>query len=120
MDDVERLVASDAIRQLAVRYAVYLDARDLDALVCLYPEDVRAMGGRTGRKALHEDFDRSLRTVGIERAAPRQNREPANDASSANPCPRVRTPATQPILGTTGTLHYASGKPDRATNPKRG
>ena len=65
MNDVERLVASDAIRQLAVRYAVYLDARDLDALVSLYPEDVRAMSGRTGRKALREDFDRSLRTVGI-------------------------------------------------------
>jgi len=65
MDDLERLVASDAIRDLAQRYAVCFDARDLDALVELYPPTVRASGGRTGRGALREDFDRAARSVGI-------------------------------------------------------
>ncbi len=65
VDPIERLVATEAIRQLAARYAVCLDARDLDGLVGLYPPGVRAAGGRTGRDALREDFDRSLRGVGI-------------------------------------------------------
>ena len=64
MDDLQRLVALEAIRDLARRYAVYLDARDLDGLVRLYPEDVRASRGRSGRAALREDFDGSLRSVG--------------------------------------------------------
>lgn len=65
MDPVARLIATEAIRQLASRYAVYLDARDLDGLVGLYPENVRARGDRTGRAALRADFDESLRAVGI-------------------------------------------------------
>ena len=65
MDDLARLVALEEIRGLAQRYAVYLDARDLDALVALYPDDVRATGGRRGRAALREDFDGALRTIGI-------------------------------------------------------
>ncbi len=65
MDDLARLVALEEIRGLAQRYAVYLDARDLDALVALYPEDVRASGRRSGRAALREDFDGALRTIGI-------------------------------------------------------
>ena len=65
MDDLARLVALEEIRGLAQRYAVYLDARDLDALVKLYPEDVRASRRRTGREALREDFDQSLRAVGV-------------------------------------------------------
>ena len=36
MDNLERLVASDSIRQLASRYALALDSRDLDALVGLF------------------------------------------------------------------------------------
>ena len=35
MTDVERLLAYEEIRQLAARYSVYADARDLDALVDL-------------------------------------------------------------------------------------
>ena len=65
MDDLARLVALEEIRGLAQRYAVYLDARDLDSLVKLYPADVRAGGGRTGRSALKEDFDKALRAIGI-------------------------------------------------------
>ena len=65
MDDLARLVALEEIRGLAQRYAVYLDARDLDALVKLYPEDTHAAGGRSGRAALREDFDGALRRIGI-------------------------------------------------------
>jgi ketosteroid isomerase-like protein len=62
---VERLLAYEEIRQLVARYAVATDARDLDALVALFVDDVRVGGDLTGRPALREFFDRSLREVGI-------------------------------------------------------
>jgi ketosteroid isomerase-like protein len=65
MDDLERLVAIDQIRQLASRYAVAMDARDLDALVALFVEDVRVGADLSGREALRESFDRQLREIGI-------------------------------------------------------
>jgi hypothetical protein len=65
VNDLERLVARDAIRDLAQRYAVCFDARDLDGLVALYPPDVRASGGRSGRDALRDDFAAAGRSVGI-------------------------------------------------------
>jgi ketosteroid isomerase-like protein len=65
MTDVERLLAIVEIQQLAYRYAVHLDARDLDKLVALYVPDVRVGERARGRDALREDFDRSLRTVGV-------------------------------------------------------
>lgn len=57
---VDRLESLDAIRQLACKYALAIDVRDLDAIVSLYVEDVRA-GDRRGRAALREIFDRVLR-----------------------------------------------------------
>ena len=39
MDDLARLKATEEIRQLASRYAVALDARDIDALGALYVDD---------------------------------------------------------------------------------
>jgi ketosteroid isomerase-like protein len=65
VNDLERLTACEEIRQLASRYAVALDARDIDALVALYVDDVRVGRSRSGREALHEDFERQLRRVGI-------------------------------------------------------
>lgn len=65
VDDLQRLVASDQIRQLASRYAVAMDARDLDALVELFVDDVRVGRERSGRAALRADFDRQLRGIGI-------------------------------------------------------
>ena len=38
---LDRLESLDAIRQLAAKYALALDMRDLDALVNLFPEDVK-------------------------------------------------------------------------------
>ncbi len=64
MTDVERLLALAEIQQLAHRYAVYLDARDLDKLVALFVPDVRVGRESRGREALRADFDRSLRAVG--------------------------------------------------------
>jgi ketosteroid isomerase-like protein len=64
MTDAERLLAIVEIQQLAHRYAVYLDARDLDGLVALYVPDVRVTRESSGRGALRADFDRSLRAVG--------------------------------------------------------
>ena len=61
MDDVTRLFAYEEIRQLAARYALAIDSRDLDALAALFVDDVRVGQELQGRKALKEDFDRQLR-----------------------------------------------------------
>jgi hypothetical protein len=65
MTDVEKLLAYEEIRQLASRYAIHLDARDLDALVGLFVPDVRVGRETFGREALKADFNESLRGVGI-------------------------------------------------------
>ncbi len=65
MDDTERLLAYQEIRQLASKYAVYLDARDLDRLVALFVPDVRVGRDASGHAALRADFDGSLRRVGV-------------------------------------------------------
>lgn len=59
---IARLEALDEIRQLAAKYAVALDMRDLDALVNLFVEDVKVPGGRRGRAALRDWYDTELRT----------------------------------------------------------
>jgi ketosteroid isomerase-like protein len=64
-DAVERLLAYEEIRQLAARYAVATDARDLDALCGLFVENVQVGADLHGRAALRAFFDRSLRDVGI-------------------------------------------------------
>lgn len=58
---VERLEALDEIRQLAAKYAVALDVRDLDALVNLFVDDVGVPGRRRGRQALRQWYDTELR-----------------------------------------------------------
>ena len=63
--DAERLLAYEEIRQLASRYAIYLDARDLDQLVGLFVKDVRVGREHVGRDALRADFETSLRQVGV-------------------------------------------------------
>ncbi len=62
---VNRLLAYEEIRQLAARYAVAVDRRDLDALVMLFVDDVRIGRDRRGRDALRDDFARSLGAVGL-------------------------------------------------------
>ncbi len=59
---LERLESIEAIRQLASRYALAIDVRDLDALIELFVEDVQVGKDRVGRAALKEWFDVILRT----------------------------------------------------------
>jgi hypothetical protein len=42
----------EAIRQLAARYAIAMDRRDLDALVGTFVEDYRHWNGEIGREAV--------------------------------------------------------------------
>lgn len=64
MERIDRLLAHEEIRQLAARYALAIDTRDLDTLVGLFVPDVRVGRDRSGRAALREDFDRQLRAIG--------------------------------------------------------
>ena len=65
MNDVERLLAFEEIRQLAAHYALYADSRDIGSLVRLFVEDVQVGRGQFGRDALKAAFDASMRGVGI-------------------------------------------------------
>lgn len=58
---IDRLESLDAIRQLAAKYALALDMRDLDAMVNLFPEDVRVSRDRRGRAAFKRWMDDTLR-----------------------------------------------------------
>ena len=53
---LDRLESLAEIRQLAVRYALALDSRDLATLVTLFPRDVRVGADRMGRDALYAWF----------------------------------------------------------------
>jgi ketosteroid isomerase-like protein len=58
---LDRLESTEEIRQLVAKYCLALDMRDLDALVSLFPEDVRVSREHRGRKALRAWFDETLR-----------------------------------------------------------
>jgi hypothetical protein len=59
---VDRMESLAAIRQLAMRYGMAVDARDLDMLVDLFAPDVRVGRERGGREMLKAWYDRALRT----------------------------------------------------------
>jgi ketosteroid isomerase-like protein len=61
---IDLLASHEAIRQLAARYALAIDARDLDMLVGLFVPDVRVGPDDVGRDALKASFDASLRAIG--------------------------------------------------------
>lgn len=65
IDPIAWLVAHEQIRQLASRYAVAIDGRDLDTLVNLFVEDVRVGRDRVGRDALRANFTEQLRDLGV-------------------------------------------------------
>ena len=58
---IDRLESLDAIRQLPAKYALALDMRDMDAMVSLFPADVRVGKDASGRAALRAYMDRTLR-----------------------------------------------------------
>jgi ketosteroid isomerase-like protein len=64
-DDLDRLLAYEAIRQLVARYAVAVDARDIETLVNLFVDDVHAGSSGNGRAALRGSFESSLRGIGV-------------------------------------------------------
>jgi hypothetical protein len=59
-----QLLARDQIRQLAERYALAVDTRDLDGLVELFVPDVHCGRWGIGRDALRESFASQLRGGG--------------------------------------------------------
>ena len=65
MEALERLIAYEEIRQLASRYALAMDSRDLDALVALFVKDVRVGREISGREALKQSFDAQLSELGV-------------------------------------------------------
>ena len=58
---IDRLESLDAIRQLPAKYALALDMRDMDAMVSLFPEDVKVGRKASGRLALRAYMDATLR-----------------------------------------------------------
>jgi hypothetical protein len=58
---IDALEARSQIQQLASRYALALDSRDVQALCDLFVEDVQVGDGRSGRPALAQWFDSILR-----------------------------------------------------------
>ncbi len=66
MPQLDQLLAYEQIRQLAARYALAINQRDLDGLLELFIDDVAAGRGRTGRDALKDHFDRQLRATLVD------------------------------------------------------
>lgn len=61
MDRLEELLARDEIRQLAERYAVAVDGKDVDALAALFAEDVDNGRYGPGREGVRTFYDNRLR-----------------------------------------------------------
>lgn len=64
MEIIEQLWAHEQIRQLAYRYALAIDSRDIDSLVKLFVDDVRVGRDSLGHDALAADFRVQLRSIG--------------------------------------------------------
>jgi hypothetical protein len=58
---IDRLESLDEIRQLAAKYSLALDMSDMDALVNLFPEDVRVGKDKVGRAHFKQWMDETLR-----------------------------------------------------------
>jgi hypothetical protein len=58
---IDRLESIDAIRQLAAKYSLALDMRDADAWVGLFPADIKVSDSQSGRVALRDWFDETMR-----------------------------------------------------------
>lgn len=58
---IDRLESTEAIRQLASKYSLSLDMRDLDAHVGLFAPDIRVGRGKTGKAELKAWVEDTLR-----------------------------------------------------------
>jgi ketosteroid isomerase-like protein len=65
VNEIQRLLAYEQIRQLASRYAVATDRRDVDTLASLFVPDVRVGRDTYGREALRANFAEQLRAIGV-------------------------------------------------------
>lgn len=61
MDAIQELVARDSIRQLAQRYALAVDSKDLDGIALLFAPDVDNGRYGEGRDGVRRFYDQSLR-----------------------------------------------------------
>jgi hypothetical protein len=61
MDALEELIARERIYQLAFRYALAVDGKDLDSLAALFAEDVSNGPYGPGREGVKTFYDHSLR-----------------------------------------------------------
>jgi hypothetical protein len=61
MEPLDELLARDAIRQLAERYALAIDAKDLDGLAALFIADVDNGRYGPGRDGVRAFYDQALR-----------------------------------------------------------
>ena len=61
LERLDRLESLDEIRQLAAKYSLSLDMRDLDAHVNLFAEDIRVSREKVGRTHLKRWLDDTLR-----------------------------------------------------------
>lgn len=59
---IDRLESLDSIRQLAAKYSLALDMRDMDAMVNLFEKNVRVGKHASGRQALRAYMDGTLRS----------------------------------------------------------
>ena len=99
---IDRLESLDAIRQLPAKYALALDMRDMDAMVSLFPADVRVGREASGRLALREYMDRTLRSpfTGTSHTWNRGTTPPTPSATTSSGSARPSTTAATVIFST--------------------
>ena len=64
VDPVAWLIASEEIRQLASRYAIFYGARDTQNLAALFIPDIKVTRESSGTQALKESFDGQMHALG--------------------------------------------------------
>jgi ketosteroid isomerase-like protein len=57
---VDRLLSYEAIRQLAYRYAIAVDARDVETVTSMFVDDVKVGPGAVGRDAMRAFFEEAF------------------------------------------------------------
>ena len=63
-NQVAWLIASEEIRQLASRYAIFYGARDTQNLAALFIPDIKVTRETAGTQALKESFDGQMHVLG--------------------------------------------------------
>jgi hypothetical protein len=61
VEAIEELIARDSIRELALRYALAVDAKDIDAVAALFVADVDSGRYGPGHEGVRRFYDQSLR-----------------------------------------------------------